>query len=70
MQGLLNYWGYNSIGFLAAHNDYARRQTGEQVQRVPPEGEGPPHRRLRGDPSTSVYNHTAEGKPPRTHACR
>ena len=32
-QGLTNYWGYNSIGFLAAHNDYASRgQAGEQVQ--------------------------------------
>jgi isoamylase len=32
-QGLTNYWGYNSIGFLAAHNGYASRgQAGEQVQ--------------------------------------
>jgi glycogen operon protein len=27
-----NYWGYNSIGFLAPHNEYARGQRGEQVQ--------------------------------------
>jgi isoamylase len=32
-EGLTNYWGYNSIGFLAAHNGYAARgQAGEQVQ--------------------------------------
>ena len=32
-QGLRNYWGYSSIGFLAPHNEYALRgQTGQQVQ--------------------------------------
>jgi glycogen operon protein len=59
-QGLRNYWGYNSIGFLAAHNDYARRQTGEQVQEF---------RQMVKDLHTAglevildvVYNHTAEG---------
>jgi isoamylase len=31
-RGLRNYWGYNSIGFLAPHNDYAAAgQGGEQV---------------------------------------
>ena len=31
--GLRNYWGYNSIGFLAPQNDYAARgQHGQQVQ--------------------------------------
>jgi len=31
--GLRNYWGYNSIGFFAPHNEYAvRGQAGEQVQ--------------------------------------
>ena len=31
--GLRNYWGYNSIGFLAPHNEYAvRGQDGAQVQ--------------------------------------
>ena len=29
---LRNYWGYNSIGYLAPHNEYARGQAGEQVQ--------------------------------------
>ena len=32
-RGLRNYWGYNSIGFLAPHNDYsASGQAGGQVQ--------------------------------------
>ncbi|MEY2452933.1 MAG: isoamylase [Acidimicrobiaceae bacterium] len=32
-RGLRNYWGYNSIGFFAAHNEYDHRgQHGEQVQ--------------------------------------
>jgi glycogen operon protein len=32
-EGLRNYWGYNSIGFLAPHNDYAAHgQRGQQVQ--------------------------------------
>src|SRR5919107_1225899 len=32
-RGLRNYWGYNSIGFMAPHNDYsATGQEGGQVQ--------------------------------------
>jgi glycogen operon protein len=32
-RGLRNYWGYNSIGFLAPHNEYSSRgQKGQQVQ--------------------------------------
>jgi isoamylase len=31
-RGLRNYWGYNSIGFLAPHNEYASTgQSGDQV---------------------------------------
>src|SRR5207237_3084243 len=31
-RGLRNYWGYNSIGYLAPHNEYsAGGQQGEQV---------------------------------------
>ncbi len=31
-QGLRNYWGYNSIAYLAPHNDYgSRRRNGQQV---------------------------------------
>ena len=32
-RGLRNYWGYNSIGYLAPHGEYAARgRAGEQVQ--------------------------------------
>jgi len=32
-RGLRNYWGYNSIGFFAPHNEYSQRgQGGQQVQ--------------------------------------
>ena len=31
-RGLRNYWGYNSISYLAPHNEYARRGGGDQVQ--------------------------------------
>jgi isoamylase len=32
-RGLRNYWGYNSIGYLAPHNEYrAGREPGDQVQ--------------------------------------
>ncbi|MFL5277302.1 MAG: glycogen debranching protein GlgX [Myxococcales bacterium] len=32
-KGLRNYWGYDSIGFFAPHNEYASRgQRGDQVQ--------------------------------------
>jgi len=30
-RGLRNYWGYNSIGYLAPHNEYAAGLRGEQV---------------------------------------
>ena len=59
-RGLRNYWGYNSIAFLAPHNEYARRHTGEQVQEF---------RQMVKDLHAAgievildvVYNHTAEG---------
>jgi glycogen operon protein len=31
-KGLRNYWGYNSIGYLAPHNEYARSARADQVQ--------------------------------------
>jgi isoamylase len=31
-RGLRNYWGYNSIAYLAPHNEYARMPRGAQVQ--------------------------------------
>jgi glycogen operon protein len=60
-RGLRNYWGYNSIGFLAAHNEYAARgQLGEQVQgfrRMVQEL----HRAGIEVILDVVYNHSAEG---------
>jgi len=60
-QGLTNYWGYNTIGFLAPHNGYSMQRTpGQQV----PEFKG----MVRALHSAGievildvVYNHTAEG---------
>jgi len=60
-RGLSNYWGYNTIGFLAPHNAYAASgQTGAQVQEF---------KALVRDLHRAgievildvVYNHTAEG---------
>jgi glycogen operon protein len=60
-RGLRNYWGYNSIGYLAPHNEYsARGQDGEQVQEfkfmVKTLHEADIEVIL-----DVVYNHTAEG---------
>ena len=59
-RGLSNYWGYNSIGYLAPHNEYARGQRGEQVQEfkhlVKTMHEAGIEVIL-----DVVYNHTAEG---------
>jgi isoamylase len=60
-KGLRNYWGYNSIGFLAPHNDYsAGGGLGEQVS------EFKTMVRALHDAGIEVildvvYNHTAEG---------
>ncbi|HSR12053.1 MAG TPA: glycogen debranching protein GlgX [Thermodesulfobacteriota bacterium] len=60
-RGLRNYWGYNSIGFFAPHNEYASRgQKGQQVQEF---------KQMVKDLHAAgievildvVYNHTAEG---------
>jgi isoamylase len=60
-RGLRNYWGYNSIGYLAPHNEYSSSgQRGEQVQEF---------KRMVQTLHTAgievildvVYNHTAEG---------
>jgi isoamylase len=59
-KGLRNYWGYNSIAYLAPHNEYARDQGGGQVQEFK-------HLvRTLHDAGIEVildvvYNHTAEG---------
>jgi glycogen operon protein len=60
-RGLRNYWGYNSIGFLAPHNEYsASGQRGQQVQ------EFRQMVKTLHDQGIEVildvvYNHTAEG---------
>src|SRR6185437_9078292 len=60
-QGLSNYWGYNTIGFLAPHNGYAAYGTrGQQVQ----EFKGMVRALHDADIEVIldvVYNHTAEG---------
>jgi glycogen operon protein len=59
-RNLRNYWGYNSIGYLAPHNEYAGSQRGEQVQQfkhlVKTMHEAGIEVIL-----DVVYNHTAEG---------
>ncbi len=60
-RGLRNYWGYNTIGFLAPHNEYASSsQAGDQV------GEFKAMVRSLHQAGIEVildvvYNHTAEG---------
>jgi len=60
-RGLRNYWGYNSIGYLAPHNEYSSAgQRGQQVQEF--------KRMVKAFHEASievildvVYNHTGEG---------
>jgi glycogen operon protein len=60
-RGLRNYWGYNSIGFLAPHNDYAAgRQRGEQVAEFKAMVRAM-HQAGIEVILDVVYNHTAEG---------
>jgi len=60
-RGLSNYWGYNTIGFLAPHNAYSSSgQLGQQV----PEFKAMVRELHRADIEVIldvVYNHTAEG---------
>ncbi|HMC75549.1 MAG TPA: glycogen debranching protein GlgX [Vicinamibacterales bacterium] len=60
-RGLRNYWGYNSIGYFAPHNDYSSSGTnGQQVQ----EFKGAVKALHRAGIEVIldvVYNHTAEG---------
>ena len=60
-KGLSNYWGYNTIGFFAPHNDYACFGTrGEQVQEFKTMVRAL-HRAGIEVILDVVYNHTAEG---------
>ncbi len=60
-KGLSNYWGYNTIGFFAPHNDYSSFGTrGEQVQEFKTMVRSL-HRAGIEVILDVVYNHTAEG---------
>ena len=60
-RGLRNYWGYNSIGFLAPHNQYAAAgQRGEQVAEFKAIVRAL-HQAGIEVILDVVYNHTAEG---------
>ncbi len=60
-RGLRNYWGYNSIGFFAPHNEYsASGQRGEQVQEFKAMVRSLHEAGIEVILDV-VYNHTAEG---------
>ena len=60
-RGLRNYWGYNSIGYLAPHNDYSSSgQTGQQVQEFKQMVKALHEAGIEVILDV-VYNHTAEG---------
>ena len=60
-RGLRNYWGYNSIGYLAPHNEYsATGQTGQQVQEFKQMVKALHEAGIEVILDV-VYNHTAEG---------
>jgi isoamylase len=60
-RGLRNYWGYNSIGYLAPHNGYAAAGTaGQQVQELK-QMVKLLHQNGLEVILDVVYNHTAEG---------
>jgi isoamylase len=60
-RGLRNYWGYNSIGYFAPHNEYsASGQRGEQVQEFKAMVRSLHEAGIEVILDV-VYNHTAEG---------
>ena len=59
-KGLSNYWGYNTIGFLAPHNAYARDRRGEQVTEFKAMVKALHEADIEVILDV-VYNHTAEG---------
>ena len=59
-KGLTNYWGYNTIGFLAPHNAYARGQRGQQVTEFKAMVKALHEADIEVILDV-VYNHTAEG---------
>ncbi|WP_124343121.1 glycogen debranching protein GlgX [Cellulomonas algicola] len=60
-KGLSNYWGYNTIGFFAPHNEYsAYGETGQQVQEFKAMVKALHEADIEVILDV-VYNHTAEG---------
>jgi glycogen operon protein len=60
-RGLRNYWGYNSIGYFAPHNEYSHRgHRGQQVQDFKLMVKSLHHAGIEVILDV-VYNHTAEG---------
>ena len=59
-KGLTNYWGYNTIGFLAPHNAYASGQRGQQVTEFKGMVKALHEANIEVILDV-VYNHTAEG---------
>ena len=59
-QGLRNYWGYNTLAFLAPHADYASSNQGQQVQEFKAMVKAM-HAAGIEVILDVVYNHTAEG---------
>jgi isoamylase len=60
-RGMRNYWGYNTIGFFAPHNDYSSQgQNGQQVQEFKATVKALHEAGLEVILDV-VYNHTAEG---------
>lgn len=60
-RGLRNYWGYNSIGYLAPHDEYsAAGKNGQQVQEFKQMVKGLHEANIEVILDV-VYNHTAEG---------
>jgi isoamylase len=60
-RGLRNYWGYNSIGYFAPHNEYSSRgQLGQQVQEFKQMVKSLHEAGIEVILDV-VYNHTAEG---------
>ena len=70
-RGLRNYWGYNSIGFFAPHNELRRRRAraASRSHEFKPMVQGAARGRHRGDPRRRLQPHR-RGQPPRARRCR
>ena len=60
-RGLRNYWGYNSIGYLALHNEYAAEERAERAVQEFKQMVKRLHEAGIEVILDVVYNHTAEG---------